>query len=250
MLSLGRNAFALQAPEAAKANGAMLLPVSVTVGRDAGGMVARPPLWAAIILIASTEVACDKERPALSAPASGSDLAASPRAAAPVVGPTPDGPVSARADVNGQGSVAIRSDPAAPVRVFAPKEQPDTVQIDNQTDAPVSFRMAVDVLVLDARRGAYDEVPGAGMVLAEVCRSTSPACTTIPAHGSLRSLPYRPGCSSPCAKCGPQTIRPGTYVLRVTACDTSKPLHDDFAGASVTTEPFVVDRDGSVKSVR
>src|SRR5512139_2130102 len=106
-LSVGRNAFALQAPEAAEANGAMLASVNVTAGRNSGGMVAPRPFWAAIILVALGQVGCDKERPAVSAPASGSALAASPRAAAPVVDPTPDGPASARADVTGQGGVAI-----------------------------------------------------------------------------------------------------------------------------------------------
>jgi len=307
-----------------------------------------------IALLALGTAACDKERPAVSAPSSGSAVAGAGSAAGPGVatGTAPAAASLVRVDVTAPGTVVVRNDTDAPVRIawdlpieregaggwaavhslqmmtscfdpapadkcvaiapraaftprpwtgwfgctqcgtcranapaqpgryrvvaiecgsnarhegpameivstgrfahtphlFAPKEQPDTIQIDNESDAPVSFQTAVAVLRLDASRNAYDQVTGAGMILSDVCRKDLPPCTTIPAHGTLRTLPYRPGCSSPCAKCGQQSIRPGTYLLRVTVCDTSKPLYNDVVGAFFETEPFVVDRDGNAKS--
>jgi hypothetical protein len=133
--------------------------------------------------------------------------------------------------------------------VFAPKAEPDIIQIDNESDAPVSFQTAVTALRLDPTSNAYEEMPNAGMILADVCRNDQPTCTTVAAHGTLRTLPFRPGCGSPCVKCGQQSLRPGTYRLRVTVCDASNPRDDDGHGATFETEPFVVDGDGGVRTV-
>ncbi len=132
--------------------------------------------------------------------------------------------------------------------IYAPASAPDAIWVDNESDAPVSLRTAVEVQRLDATRGAYDAVADADMALLETCAAPRPACVTIPAHGTLHTMPYRAGCPL-CKKCSAPP-RPGTYVMRVSVCDPSKPLYNDVYGASFATAPFVVDAAGGVKPAR
>lgn len=134
--------------------------------------------------------------------------------------------------------------------VFAPASEPNAIQIDNESDAPVSFRTAVDVQRLDAARGAYEPVADADMALLDACTSPRPACVTIAAHASLRTMGFRAGCGL-CKKCSARD-RPGTYLMRVSVCDASKPayLYNEVYGYSFATEPFVVDAAGGVKRER
>jgi hypothetical protein len=133
--------------------------------------------------------------------------------------------------------------------VYAPASEPNAIWIDNESDTPVSFRTAVEVLRLDAARGAYDLVADADMALLDVCTSPRPACVTIPAHGSLHTMGHRAGCGL-CTKCAASQSRAGTYLMRVSVCDSSKPLYNEVYGASFTTAPFVVGAAGSVKPER
>jgi hypothetical protein len=133
--------------------------------------------------------------------------------------------------------------------VYAPPGEPSAIVVDNETDEPVSFRMAADVARLDRARGAYDTVEHAEMLLSPDCGrdAGADACVTVAAHGTLRSLPFKPGCRR-CAKCPVSDVQPGTYMHTVTLCAGSKALYNEVYGTTFHTEPFVVDAHGAMKT--
>jgi hypothetical protein len=135
--------------------------------------------------------------------------------------------------------------------VYAPVDDPAAIVIDNEADEPVSFRVAVDVAKLDASRGAYETVEHAGMLLSPDCflDAGANACVTIPAHGTLRSMAFRPGCPR-CAKCEAKTIHPGTYAFTTQLCEASKPFYNAVYGYTFRPPSFVVDATGHVRPER
>lgn len=127
------------------------------------------------------------------------------------------------------------------VHVYAPKGDPSSIIIDNESDKAESFQTSVAVMRSNAQ-GATEEVPNAGMALTSTC-APLPACVTVGAHATLHTLAYRPGCAL-CAKCAAANAAPGEYTMRVSVCDPSKPLYNDVYGASFYTASFVVDAAG------
>lgn len=121
--------------------------------------------------------------------------------------------------------------------VYSPKATPSAIQIDNDSDVPMSFSSSVEVLQLDKSHNAWDTAPGAKMSLDSMCGADAGACTTVPAHGSVSSMAFRSGCA-PCAKCAASSAKPGTYMFRVSVCPGSKPLYNEVYGYNFTTEPF------------
>lgn len=130
--------------------------------------------------------------------------------------------------------------------VFSSPGAPSSVQIDNDSDVPMSFAANVEVMVLDKTRNAWDAIDGAKMSLSPTCGADAGTCLTVPAHGSVTSMAYRPGCA-PCTKCAAASAKPGTYELRVSVCPGSKPLYNDVYGRSFYTEPFSVAYGGAVR---
>lgn len=130
--------------------------------------------------------------------------------------------------------------------VHAPKGTPDAIQIDNDSDVPMSFQTSVEVLALDKARGAWDVAPGAKMSLASACGADAGTCTTVPPRGSVTSTAYVHGCP-PTTK-SVLWAKPGTYMFRVAVCPGSKPLYNEVYGTHFTTEPFTVVAGGAVKS--
>ena len=131
-------------------------------------------------------------------------------------------------------------------RVSSPADHPDTVQIANDSEVPMSFSSRVEVLVLDKKRGAWDSAVGAAMTLASTCGDDAGACVIVPGHGRVTSMPHRAGCA-PCSKCSAASSRPGTYMFRVSVCSGTKPLYNEVYGYNFYTEPFTVGPGGTVK---
>jgi hypothetical protein len=131
--------------------------------------------------------------------------------------------------------------------VHGASDNPSVIEIDNEADEPVSFRLAVDVAKLDASRGAWETVEKTGMTLSSSCfpDAGAPACVTLAPHETLRSMPLRPGCA-PCSKCAIQSIKPGAYMLTTQLCEGSKPFYNAYSGYTFRTKPFTVASNGSV----
>lgn len=132
-------------------------------------------------------------------------------------------------------------------KVHAPADDPSALEIENPTDTPMSFRTEVEVLELDRVHNAWNKAEVPGMTLESVCAGPPPPCTTVPAHGKLRTLAFRSGCAV-CAKCNVASRKPGTWRMRVSVCDPSAPYYDDVFGASFTTKAFT--DDGKAKVVQ
>ncbi|MGH7330760.1 MAG: hypothetical protein ACREJX_20615, partial [Polyangiaceae bacterium] len=128
--------------------------------------------------------------------------------------------------------------------VYAPKAEPNTITIDNESDVPVSFRTSVIVSRLDAKRGAFDIVPKAGMTLMSTCATPVPECVTVAPHASLHTMPFIPGCK-PCAPCA-SPVSPGELQMSVSVCDSSQPLYNDVYGATFYGKSFRVDAKGGI----
>ena len=120
----------------------------------------------------------------------------------------------------------------------APADDASAIVVANESDAPLGLQARIEVMRLDAARGAFDLTTDASMLLSPDCFPDAGACVTIPARGSLRTMGYRPGCAR-CAKCPLQAARPGTYQLRVTRCDH---------GETWDLKPFVVDATGQARA--
>jgi hypothetical protein len=135
--------------------------------------------------------------------------------------------------------------------VYAPADDPAAIVVDNEADEPASFRVAVDVARLDAARGAYETVEHAGMLLSPDCLpdAGANACVTVPAHGTLRSMGFRPGCPR-CAKCEAKSVRSGTYLFTTQLCEGSKPFYNDVYGYTFRPPSFVVDAAGHTRPER
>lgn len=129
--------------------------------------------------------------------------------------------------------------------VFSPKSALDAVQIDNDSDTAMSFNTELEVLQLDKQHNSWDIAPGAKMTLASTCGVDAGTCTTVPAHGSITSSAYRPGCAM-CTKCPAASAKPGTYRFRVSVCRGSKPLYDEVYGYSFYADAFTVAFGGTV----
>jgi len=129
--------------------------------------------------------------------------------------------------------------------VFSPKHAPDSVQIDNDSDVVMSFNTALEVLQFDKQHNSWDVAPGAKMTLASTCGVDAGTCTTVPAHGSITSSAYRPGCAM-CTKCPAAAAKPGTYKFRVSVCRGSKPLYDEVYGYEFYGDSFTVAFGGGV----
>jgi len=130
--------------------------------------------------------------------------------------------------------------------VFSPSASPSVIQIDNDSDAPMSFASSVEVLQLDKARHAWDTAAGAKMSLDSMCGADAGGCTTVPPHGSITSMMFRSGCA-PCTQCS-AAAKPGTYMFRVFVCQGSKPLYNEVYGYNFSTEPFSVAPGGTVKA--
>jgi hypothetical protein len=156
--------------------------------------------------------------------------------------PTPPPKEPLNLAVSAASPVPIAS--GAGVAVHSPKDSPATIQVDNDSDAPVSFATAVEVLELDKKSGIWSK-SSASMSLGEGCIVDTSGCTTVLPHHHLKTMALSPGCAQ-CTKCSVVLTQPVTYKYRISPCPGGKPNVSTEYGVTHTTEAFTMDTSGAV----
>jgi hypothetical protein len=123
--------------------------------------------------------------------------------------------------------------------VYAPKDEPNGIVIDNEGETAVSFRTHVAVDRLN-QNNAFVDTGDRSMLLSSDCfpDAGADACVSVAPHASLRAMAYGGFKCARCAKCAAEhPVRPGTYMLTVSRCDAGEPYRLQ----------FVVDPKGTVR---